>query len=309
MTFADSGNVGIGTTTPAVKLDVNGLVSATGFSSISFASPSTLFLNSNSGGRMAFLTGGANERMTILDNGGVGIGVTPASFEGLNVLGHLIVSTSGTIRARLLNASSTEHICYNRGTDPGALVTCSSAAEYVPSIDSGIGFPETADLVSIAPNVKNPYGDTHGPFTVVKSSTACDSNLLGFILKPESGADGPKLNEHYLPLSIFGYFPDKVTMENGPIKRGDPITSSSKAGYGMKSIKACKIIGYALEDADEEGKIQVFSNLSEYSAPVVAELQSQIENLKKEKSTEVEELKARLAALEQIVLSAEKSNK
>ena len=103
--------------------------------------------------------------------------------------------------------------------------------------------------------------------------------------------------------------PAKVTLENGRIKRGDPITSSSKAGFGMKATNACKIIGYALEDADEEGKIQVFANLGEHSAPVVAELQSQIEKLRKEKSTEVEALKARLAALEQIVLSAEKIKK
>ena len=100
--------------------------------------------------------------------------------------------------------------------------------------------------------------------------TACDSNLLGFIIKPESGADGVKLNDHYLPLAIFGYFPAKVTMEAGVIHRGDPITSSSKAGYGMKAPGGCKIIGYALEDANAEGTIQVFADIGENAATDVA---------------------------------------
>ncbi len=68
------------------------------------------------------------------------------------------------------------------------------AAEYVPSIDGGKGFSETADLVSIAPAINNPYGDAHAPFAVEKSAKACDTNLLGYIVKPESGADGVKLN-------------------------------------------------------------------------------------------------------------------
>ncbi|MBK8466628.1 MAG: hypothetical protein IPL32_12430 [Chloracidobacterium sp.] len=301
-----AGNVGIGTTTPSDKLQVNGGITANGVTASSLSSTSGLFLNSATGSRIALRTsGGSTERMTILDNGNVGIGITnpTSNFQ----VGNYFVVSSSAVKLPLSQTGSVGHVCYDNISL--VLSVCFSSAEYAPSIDNGAGFPETADLVSIATAVKNPYGDAHGPFTVEKSSTACDANLLGFITNPEKGANGPKLNDHYLPLSIYGYFPAKVTLENGPIKRGDPITSSSKAGYGMKSIKACKIIGYALEDADEEGTIQVFANLSEYSAPVVAELQSQIENLKKEKSTEVEELKARLAALEQIVLSAEKSKK
>jgi hypothetical protein len=138
--------------------------------------------------------------------------------------------------------------------------------------------------VSIAPAVTNPYGDTHGPFTVQKSATAGDPNLLGFIVKPESGADGPKLNDHYLPLAIYGYFPAKVTMENGAIKRGDAITSSSKAGYGMKATSACKIVGYALEDTNKEGTIQVFAHHGEYTAPEVTALRAQVQGLKQQTS-------------------------
>ncbi len=265
-------------------------LTAVGVTSNSLSSTSGLFLNSSAGGRIALRTSGTTERMTILDNGNVGIGNTnpTSNFQVGNIFN---VDVNG-VRLLLNQTSQAGHVCISNLTQ--YLAICQSAAEYVPSIDKGVGFPETADLVSIAPDVKNPYGDTHGPFTVEKSVKACDANLLGFIVNPESGANGPKLNDHYLPLSIYGYFPAKVTMENGPIKRGDPITSSSKAGYGMKATNACKIIGYALEDADQEGKIQVFSHLTEYSAPVVEQLRSQVET----QQTVIDKLEKRLEQLE-----------
>jgi uncharacterized small protein (DUF1192 family) len=193
----------------------------------------------------------------------------------------------------------------------GLLSLCNSAAEYVPSIDSGVGFPETADLASIAPAVSNPSNDEHSPFVVAKSSVACDPNLLGIIADPSQGADGEKKNEHYLPLSIFGYFPAKVTMENGFIHRGDAITSSSKAGYGMKATGACKIIGYALEDASTEGTIQVFANVGESSASAVTELSGKVDMLTQENETlkaELAALDARLSALENATPKVQASN-
>src|SRR5262249_8053690 len=157
--------------------------------------------------------------------------------------------------------------------------------EYTPTVDRGYGYPETADLVSIAPDVPNPYDDLHSPFIVQKSSVACDTNLLGYIVNPKEGAAGTKVNDHYLPLAIYGYYPAKVTLENGVIHRGDPLTSSSKPGYAMKATGACRIIGYALEDANTEGTIQVFAHLSENSAPEVATLRGQVDTLKQENET------------------------
>jgi hypothetical protein len=104
---------------------------------------------------------------------------------------------------------------------------------------------------------------------------------------PKYGASGKKWSDNYLPLAVSGYFPVKVATENGSIKRGDPITSSSRAGYGMKATGACRIIGYALEDSEREGVIQVFASLGEYPGTDVQKLQARIQALE-----------ARLAALE-----------
>jgi hypothetical protein len=321
MTILRNGNVGIGTTTPAGNLHVHGASGVTTSGSGAAYFFRNRETNSDTGstdywawysqGNVArFWRTGVGDLIGITTNGNVGIGETnplnkfvikgggsntgAAIFvvNNSNNETEFIVFNDGVVGiGRRDDFYSTTHACYTSGL---FFTGCNSAAEYVPTIDSGVGFPESADLVSIAPTASNPYGDTHGPFAVQKSATACDSNLLGFVVKPESGADGVKLNDHYLPLAIYGYFPAKVTMENGPIKRGDPITSSSKAGYGMKATSACKIVGYALEDANAEGTIQVFAHLSENVAPEVGALRVQVQKLKQQNA----ESQARLAAIE-----------
>ncbi|MBI1743902.1 hypothetical protein HYR54_12675 [Candidatus Acetothermia bacterium] len=257
------------------------------------------------------------EKVRITTSGNVGIGtISPntrlevqgpdtnldtKAFKVSNSIGFagLIVWDDGTVQiGTLVDNPKTQHACLTLGL---YFATCSSAAEYVPTVDEGQGYPIAGDLVSIAPTLKNPYSDDHGPFVVAKTNKPCDENLIGFILDPKLGADGKKLNEHYMPLGIYGYFPAKVTMENGPIKRGDPITSSSKPGYGMKATQACKIIGYALEDADKEGTIQVFAHLSENAAPEVTALRAKVSELEQARAQENEEFRKRIETLEKIV--------
>ncbi|MBI3660880.1 hypothetical protein HY230_10490 [Candidatus Acetothermia bacterium] len=298
----NSGNVGIGAASPLHLLQIGGGFDGNlGFDG-SDESPNAGFIRfgDNTGWKL-FLgrqremsagplnTGPTGAIMTLQDNGNVGIGLTNPG-QTLEVTGTfqvtrpnhlftLFAANDRTVAIGALAGTTTKHACYFGTYYFG---DCSSAAEYVPTVDTGSGYPEATDLVSILPKEKNPYGDDHGPFIVAKTSTPCDENLIGYILDPKSGADGKKLNDHYLPLAIYGYFPAKVTMENGPIKRGDPITSSSKPGYGMKATSACKVIGYALEDADKEGTIQVFSHLTEYAAPEVTRLQERVKTLEEQ---------------------------
>jgi hypothetical protein len=268
------------------------------------------YINRPTGGTIHFREGNGSDQMTIFPAssgigvniaGTVGIGEGAATNYRLRVRG---ISTSngtvpflvedgngnalfyitdgGEVVMSFLQVASTATVCSVIFASQRGFTECSSAAEYVPNVDDGFGFADRGDLVSVAHTAKNPYADIHAPFAAVKTSHSCDDGLLGFITDPKSGASGKKLNEHYLPLAIYGYFPAKVTMQNGPIRRGDPITSSSKPGYGMKATGACKIIGYALEDTRKEGRIQVFAHLSENAAPKVAGLQARVTKLQRE---------------------------
>jgi len=333
--FYNGGNVGIGTASPGTKLHVNGVAEgirlqgeASGDANQSFMSfvdstgtrigyvgdgstgDKSVFLNSDLGD--VVLNTSAGRVLTATSEGNVGIGITNPNarlevaaadasqnnfgFEvltGSKQLG-LLVRNDGTVQVGNLLPNAAKHACLNNVFMWG-FAGCSSAAEYVPTADEGQGYPNAADLVSIASARGNPYGDDHAPFVVVKSTTSCDADLLGFVVDPALGADGVKLNDHYLPLAIYGYFPAKVTLENGPIKRGDPITSSSKPGFGMKSTGACTIIGYALEDADGDGIVQVFAAHGEHAVPEVAALRSQVQELRQANAV----LAARLETLEE----------
>ena len=236
MSITNAGNVGIGTTAPTHPLHIQGSSAGTTEPLIRVQErlPSGLF----------------NDVL-----------VYPDSDFGLGIGANLHVT--GAISMAAFPPRTTSHVCLNNNT----LTQCNSAAEYVPTANGTEKPLQAGDLVRIVTDLDNPYADNHAPFLVARTALPCDPQLLGFITDPALGADGAKRNDHYLPLAMYGYFPAKVTTEAGPIRRGDPITSSSKPGHGMKATGPCRIIGYALENTDREGLIQVMAAFSEYAGP------------------------------------------
>ncbi|MFA6184591.1 MAG: hypothetical protein WCT51_01615 [Candidatus Shapirobacteria bacterium] len=97
---------------------------------------------------------------------------------------------------------------------------------------------------------------------VKKSQKAYDNNVFGVIsLRPgvimgEVDDEGVKS----VPVALSGRVPVKVNTENGPIKAGDPLTSSSTPGVAMKATKAGAIIGTAMSDfeGEETGQVLMF---------------------------------------------------
>jgi len=95
--------------------------------------------------------------------------------------------------------------------------------------------------------------------SVARSSEPASSGLAGIVsTRPGFLAGENKPNEY--PIALAGRVPTKVSLENGPIKIGDPLTSSSRAGYAMKASDPGMIVGYALEpfDGEDSGKIVAF---------------------------------------------------
>jgi len=111
--------------------------------------------------------------------------------------------------------------------------------------------------------------------TVEKSSTTNSTKVVGvYATKPgvtltEKGID--ENLDQLVPMGVIGVIPTKVCLENGAIKRGDLLVTSSKSGHAMKAVSAKGdgvfpagvIIGKALENFEhgESGLIKVLVNV------------------------------------------------
>lgn len=97
---------------------------------------------------------------------------------------------------------------------------------------------------------------------VAKSSSANDPSLAG-VYSTEPGFIGGGSMEAqpgYVPVAIMGIVPVKVTAANGPIHRGDLLTTSDIPGYAMLATNPLfgAILGKAMGELLEgEGVIQV----------------------------------------------------
>jgi len=75
-----------------------------------------------------------------------------------------------------------------------------------------------------------------------------------------------KTSKTEVPMAMVGIVPTKVSAENGPIKRGDLLVTSSTSGYAMKgtdrSLLTGAVIGKALGSLDSgTGVIEVVVTL------------------------------------------------
>jgi hypothetical protein len=129
-------------------------------------------------------------------------------------------------------------------------------AENYNVTDSSIG---AGDIVAIA---------SSGGLVVEKTSRPYQANTMG-IVSTQPGitlAEWTDKNDpSKRPIALAGRVPVKVSTENGPIKPGDAITSSSVPGVGMKATQPGHIVGIALtayenEDPMAIGMVTVFVN-------------------------------------------------
>ena len=101
------------------------------------------------------------------------------------------------------------------------------------------------DIVSIDPN---------GDEKVVKSSKPYDPAVAG-IISTDPGLLIGKNDSGSKPLALSGRVPVKVSLINGEIKRGDPITTSNIPGVGMKATEPGAVVGKAMQNLTEDSAI------------------------------------------------------
>lgn len=144
-------------------------------------------------------------------------------------------------------------------------------SQYYPTLDENI---ESGDVVSILDKGGLIFTE-NTKYLIGKSTQPYDQKVLGVISensvvtingggnKPE-----PEKKVYLRQVALTGQVLVKVSTENGEIKIGDYLTSSSIPGVAMKAKRAGKTIGMALENFSgsngEIGKIKMFVNVDWY---------------------------------------------
>ena len=85
--------------------------------------------------------------------------------------------------------------------------------------------------------------------SIRKSQQPYDAFIMGVFQKTNTESTTVSAMFAKLPILKEGVCSVKYNSENGPIKKGDILTSSSTPGEAMKATKSGMMVGIALEDA------------------------------------------------------------
>lgn len=110
--------------------------------------------------------------------------------------------------------------------------------------------PEFGDIVSVSTKDNQTFELTNKPYDPLCAGVISENPSV-FINDPSAGE----------PVALTGRVKVKVNLQGGKIMPGDPITSSSMEGVGMKANADGLILGYAMEGFDgsraEVGKVWI----------------------------------------------------
>ncbi len=263
----NAGNVGIGTTSPVQKLEVNGdfRLWRDGLNNMGLQ---VGFNNTNNITNMSFRDRTDTNYQDVFMEGKS----WTFRYNGNSTAGLSIAST-GAVSMNLRTTANTYALCHaTNGPAMEEITDCNGSAtdlaENYGTTDSSI---EAGDLV-IATGQAKVVADPHeGKPTskayMAKSSQPYQSNILGIISTNPNQLYGDDIfdpSENPRPVSLAGRVSLKVSTENGPIQTGDYITSSSISGVGMKATRPGQVVGKALQDYSGTGigKILVLVNVT-----------------------------------------------
>jgi len=111
--------------------------------------------------------------------------------------------------------------------------------------------PEAGEIVMLKKPEKE---NKKEKFEVIKASSLPDVKILGVVSERPGFVLGGGYNEkNSVVVALAGRVPVKVSLYNGPIHIGDPLTlSTSTPGVAVKLIEPGEAVGWALEDLTEK---------------------------------------------------------
>ncbi|MBI3486111.1 MerR family DNA-binding transcriptional regulator [Candidatus Daviesbacteria bacterium] len=238
-------------TTGTITADgVRVLIPATGsittggtMNGINVVAPTT---NSNAAGTL----NGVNIANLTVGTGGTGNNaLTIGSGWGKQINGNQFsVDGSGILTLDLATTSS-NGVCHtNSGTGTAeVLLDCTGTITDYAEVYATTGNSEPGDILAT----------TDQPLVLDKSNSSYQQNIIGAISTNPNDPIGQTFatNQNPQPIGLSGRIPIKVSLENGPIKKGDLLTTSSTLGVAMKATHAGMVIGTALEDFDGSVKV------------------------------------------------------
>ena len=167
----------------------------------------------------------------------------------------LVVDPGASVQNYAICARSTTNNGVIAGGKGVAMVIDGGAdvAEVYSTNDTSI---EAGDVVAYDPTITEAG--------MKKSSGSYDNQVFG-VITTNPGlviGDVDKVAAKALPVALAGRIPVKVNLENGPIKTGDYLTSSSTPGVAMKATKSGPVIGQAMSSFagsnGDSGKVLAF---------------------------------------------------
>jgi hypothetical protein len=185
------------------------------------------FINTNDGGTPT------GTPMVILASGDVGIGTTGPQYP-LDVAGTIRTTSGGVIFP-------------DGTTQTTAFIPANCGADYAESV--GVTGDRTkyepGDILVIDPDAPGKFLKSNQAYSSLVAGIY--STKPGFVgrLQPETAET--KATE--VPLAMIGRVPTKVNAENGPIKVGDLLVTSSTMGYAMKGTDRDRMLGAVIGKA------------------------------------------------------------
>lgn len=151
----------------------------------------------------------------------------------------------------------------------GAVSTTASSsttADFAEWIDfSGDAKPMQGDVLTVGAD----------PTSVTDASMPYDPATLGVVSTSPYQVGGAD-DGHSVVIALTGRVPVNVNLANGPIKAGDPLTTSSIPGQAMRATQPGRIIGIALSgyDGSQDGNQVIVQLGVGYNAPSPTSSQS-----------------------------------